>query len=79
MINFPHPANASTTVTMTFKSDYKFLSNIGFTVINYSSWNKDYQVMLEYYVNASTGVLTSNAPTQFNYFMLVSPVIFMLL
>lgn len=76
MISFPHPANAATPVTLTFKSAYKFVNNVGFGVLNYSSWNKDYQVTLEYYVNASTNVLTSNVTTMFNYFMLHAPVVF---
>lgn len=79
MVFFPHPANAATTVTITFKSAYKFVTNVGFGVLNYSSWNKDYQVTLEYYVNASTNILTSNATTMFNYFMLHAPVVFPLL
>ena len=76
MTDFPHPANAATTVTITFKSAYKFINNVRFGVLNYSSWNKDYQVTLEYYVNSATNVLTSNGTTTFNYFMLHAPVVF---
>lgn len=76
MTDFPHPANAATTVTIVFKSTYKFVNNVRFGVMNYSSWNKDYQVTLEYYVNAASNQLTSGCTTMFNYFTLPAPVIF---
>ena len=76
MIKFPHPTNSATTVTITFKSDYKFKDNVNFCVLNYSSWNKDYQVMLDYYVNAASNQLTSGCTTMFNYFTLPAPVVF---
>lgn len=75
MTTFPHP-NTGATVTIVFKSDYKFKNNVSFGVMNYSSWNKDYQVILEYYVNATTNQLTSGCTTTFNYFMLLAPVVF---
>ena len=77
MVSFPHP-NTAATVTVTLKSEYTFKQNISFMVLNYSSWNKDYQVMLEYYLNASSRTITSNVSTQFAYFTLIAPVIFLL-
>lgn len=78
MINFPHP-NTGATITITFKSDYSFKCDIGFSLLNYSSWNKDYQVFLPYTLTAANRLLTSEATTQFAYFRLPAPVVFPLL
>lgn len=75
MINFPHP-NTGVTITMTFKPEYSFKNDIGFSILNYSSWNKDYQVVLPYGLIASSRMITGDATTQFAYFRLFAPVVF---
>lgn len=75
MVNFPHP-NTGAIVSITFKSDYSFKFDIPFSLLNYASWNKDYQVLLPYTLNANTRVLTSDTTTQFAYFRLLVPVVF---
>lgn len=75
MTTFPHP-NTGATITITFKSDYSFKCDIGFSLLNYSSWNKDYQVFLPYTLTAANRLLTSEATTQFAYFRLPAPVVF---
>jgi hypothetical protein len=75
MTTFPHP-NTGATITMTFKSEYTFKGNMDFSLLNYSSWNKDYEVLLPYSLNAANRILTSDATTQFAYFRLLAPVIF---
>lgn len=75
MISFPHP-NTGATITMTFKSEYSFKNDICFSLLNYSSWNKDYQVVLPYFLTAANRMITSDATTQFAYFRLFAPVVF---
>ena len=75
MTTFPHP-NTGATITMTFKSEYTFKGNMDFSLLNYSSWNKDYEVLLPYSLNAANRILTSDATTQFAYFRLLAPVVF---
>ena len=75
MTSFPHP-NTGATVTITFKPEYSFKCDILFSLLNYSSWNKDYQVLLPYTLNAANRMLTSDATTQFAYFRLPAPVVF---
>lgn len=75
MTTFPHP-NTGATITMTFKSEYTFKGNMDFSLLNYSSWNKDYEVLLPYSLNAANRLMTSDATTQFAYFRLLAPVVF---
>ena len=75
MTTFPHP-NTGATITIAFKSEYTFKGNMDFSLLNYSSWNKDYQVLLPYALNAANRIMTSDATTQFAYFRLLSPVVF---
>lgn len=75
MTTFPHP-NTGATITMTFRSEYTFKGNMEFSLLNYSSWNKDYEVLLPYSLNAANRLLTSDATTQFAYFRLLAPVVF---
>lgn len=75
MTTFPHP-NTGATITITFRSEYTFKGNMEFSLLNYSSWNKDYEVLLPYILNAANRILTSDATTQFAYFRLLAPVVF---